>query len=468
MDIKMKTKLYLLLLVQLLCFEIWAGSISGTISYAGIFNQTIYIAIFSNPDLDGDPLNVITINQPGSYTITDISDGTYYLVSVMTASTEDMLFTDPYGFWGNSNGFTPIIITDDIDVTDINVTLIDGTEENPNPFAENRAQADETTILPNETIFGVSPTIAYDGKLIYLYKQNFNGSDSAKIFKVYPTTGEIVSTHNLNLTYLPNGICWIDNLTLRNGELWASGGYGSTDGLKWIEGIFKVDVNTSSASSQIPFSDSVSNQNGFACDGTNFYIGIETNGKNGILKFNPDNITSITLNYFIDLDDAQVREISYSNNSLWVGLEKLIQFSSIDGSYIENYELPGYVAELCFSDRFWSYNETKNTFEAFLLSTVDINNGQQNECPNDFSLSQNYPNPFNPTTIISYSLPSPNRVSLIVYDVLGNEIKTLVDEVKSAGNYEIKFEGGKLTSGIYFYRLLSGELSVTKKMILMK
>jgi photosystem II stability/assembly factor-like uncharacterized protein len=96
---------------------------------------------------------------------------------------------------------------------------------------------------------------------------------------------------------------------------------------------------------------------------------------------------------------------------------------------------------------------------------------------NDFKLSQNYPNPFNPSTKIKYSIPSnvkseTSNVSLKVYDVLGNEIATLVNEEKPAGEYEVKFQSTvasrQLASGIYFYRLRAGEFGETKKMILLR
>jgi serine protease AprX len=85
-----------------------------------------------------------------------------------------------------------------------------------------------------------------------------------------------------------------------------------------------------------------------------------------------------------------------------------------------------------------------------------------------FYLSQNYPNPFNPETIIKYQLPSSGNVSLKVYDLLGREVAILANEMKTAGSYEVKFSGNKLSSGIYFYRLKSGDFMNTKKMLLIK
>lgn len=88
----------------------------------------------------------------------------------------------------------------------------------------------------------------------------------------------------------------------------------------------------------------------------------------------------------------------------------------------------------------------------------------------DFSLNQNYPNPFNPTTVISYQLPERNFVTIKVFDVLGKEITTLVNEFKEAGKYEIEFSADKynLSSGVYFYTLKAGNNFAVKKMILTK
>ena len=88
--------------------------------------------------------------------------------------------------------------------------------------------------------------------------------------------------------------------------------------------------------------------------------------------------------------------------------------------------------------------------------------------PIEYSLKQNYPNPFNPSTTISYSIKERGIVTLKVFDILGNEVKTLVNEEKDAGNYKIEFNAASFASGIYFYSLQSGGFLSTKKMILLK
>ena len=95
-------------------------------------------------------------------------------------------------------------------------------------------------------------------------------------------------------------------------------------------------------------------------------------------------------------------------------------------------------------------------------------NSNTSEIINKFFLSQNYPNPFNPTTIINYELPITNYVSLKVYDALGNEVETLVNDKQNAGSYSVDFNAASLPSGIYFYKLVTENFSETKKMVVVK
>ncbi|HKI78312.1 MAG TPA: aryl-sulfate sulfotransferase [Ignavibacteriaceae bacterium] len=88
--------------------------------------------------------------------------------------------------------------------------------------------------------------------------------------------------------------------------------------------------------------------------------------------------------------------------------------------------------------------------------------------PVEYSLKQNYPNPFNPTTIIQYSIPNRSMVTLKVYDLLGREVQTLVNEEKPVGNYRVNFNASSLASGVYFYRITAGSFNMTRKLIVLK
>ena len=98
----------------------------------------------------------------------------------------------------------------------------------------------------------------------------------------------------------------------------------------------------------------------------------------------------------------------------------------------------------------------------------NINSVAKNKEFINFVLKQNYPNPFNPSTTIQYSIPKESFVTIKVYNVLGKEIVTLVNERKSAGTYSVNFNSSNISSGVYFYRLISGTHSATKKMVILK
>jgi hypothetical protein len=101
--------------------------------------------------------------------------------------------------------------------------------------------------------------------------------------------------------------------------------------------------------------------------------------------------------------------------------------------------------------------------------TVGIDDPEiQEEIPTSFSLAQNFPNPFNPTTTIQFSLPQAGDVSLKIYNLLGEEVKTLIDEYKEIGNHSVQFNANNLASGMYLYRLQAGSFIETKKMILLR
>lgn len=98
------------------------------------------------------------------------------------------------------------------------------------------------------------------------------------------------------------------------------------------------------------------------------------------------------------------------------------------------------------------------------VKTINI----KSSVPDKFELNQNYPNPFNPTTKITFTLPKDSKVNLSVYNILGERVVELVNEEKKPGYYEYDFDGSRLASGMYIYRLQTGEFSSVKKMLLLK
>ncbi len=118
-----------------------------------------------------------------------------------------------------------------------------------------------------------------------------------------------------------------------------------------------------------------------------------------------------------------------------------------------------------FSSIRWNEDyEKKNVAHSF----IDIPTEVEILMPDKFELHQNYPNPFNPTTVISFSIPVATNVQLKVYDILGNEIITLVNETKIQGSYQVDFDASNLSSGLYFYSIKTHVGSISKKMVLVK
>ncbi len=139
----------------------------------------------------------------------------------------------------------------------------------------------------------------------------------------------------------------------------------------------------------------------------------------------------------------------------WTDITEGLILTKFD--YIFSLFIKDYYLFAATEDGMWRFN---------FSSLVDVDN--QKLYPRKFSLSQNYPNPFNPTTNIGFRIANFGFVSLKVYDVLGREVATLINEEKFPGEYEIKFDASHLSSGIYFYKLQTEKYSSTKKMILLK
>jgi hypothetical protein len=141
-----------------------------------------------------------------------------------------------------------------------------------------------------------------------------------------------------------------------------------------------------------------------------------------------------------------------------------------------NYAIPGgFVESNCKVNAFiykqgavhvsTDYNVMQSKITPAMGVTGIVN---QNGVANSYSLEQNYPNPFNPTTNIKFSIPSAGHATLKIYDAIGNEVATYLDEVIQPGIYNADFDGSNLSSGVYFYVLKAGSFSETKKMMLVK
>ena len=138
------------------------------------------------------------------------------------------------------------------------------------------------------------------------------------------------------------------------------------------------------------------------------------------------------------------------------GATSSVKMFDCDGNYIEDF-IPGGSGGLI-------------TPNAVVIREVNVSSvpGDDDIINKSFMLEQNFPNPFNPRTVISYQLPGTSKVTLKVYNVLGKEITTLVNEELPSGNHEIEFDASALPSGIYFYQLRAINFVETKKMLMIK
>jgi protocatechuate 3,4-dioxygenase beta subunit len=182
----------------------------------------------------------------------------------------------------------------------------------------------------------------------------------------------------------------------------------------------------------------------------------------GIVKDNLGNPINGAFVYAVD-HTGEVYGLAISNERGLYNLSGLVP-----GEYIVISDKEGY--SISNSQSAVLNYETKPSVSLnFLLTPDGVTEVKDNEIVvSNFDLFQNYPNPFNPSTVISYQLPAASKVTLKVYNVLGNEVATLVNSNQNAGKYNVTFNGSGLSSGIYFYKIEAGTFTATKKLILMK
>ncbi|HUI28861.1 MAG TPA: sugar-binding protein [Candidatus Acidoferrales bacterium] len=164
-----------------------------------------------------------------------------------------------------------------------------------------------------------------------------------------------------------------------------------------------------------------------------------------------------------DLKDYLV----YRSDSTIPDSDKMPPYDTASGTvYTDMHPLAGQTAYyvLRAEDIHGNLSSVSNQVSAVATGVENQHSG----IPTEYSLGQNYPNPFNPTTVISYQLPVVSNVTLRVYDVLGREVETLVNERQTAGNYSVTIDARDLPSGLYFYRLQAGSYTATKKLLLLK
>ena len=205
----------------------------------------------------------------------------------------------------------------------------------------------------------------------------------------------------------------------------------------------------------------------FVVLGTNIFAG--TSGYGVILS--TDNGTSWT-EVNSGLTNTNVTSLVVSGTSLFAAISGSVFLSTNNGTSwteVNSGLTNAYVTSLVVSGaNLFAAASGGTVWRRPLSEIITSVEWKGSNLPSQFTLRQNYPNPFNPTTKINYEIPKTSFVSLIVYNVLGKEVAELVNEEKAAGSYEVDFNAANLSSGVYFYKIQTGDFVETKKMVVMK
>ena len=199
------------------------------------------------------------------------------------------------------------------------------------------------------------------------------------------------------------------------------------------------------------------------------------------------NMLRISYTYTYDASNNMIEELIQGwDDSSWVDGEKNTYTYDVNNNIIEELEQRWDDSSwIDWSKQTYTYDANNNIIEdlwqgwknsswvndrrsVFTYQSITTKIEQLTEVVEAYSLSNNYPNPFNPATTIRYSIPNQSNVTLKVFDGLGKEVKTLVNEEKPVGNYEIVFDASGLSSGVYFYTLRAGNYFSTKKMLMLR
>jgi photosystem II stability/assembly factor-like uncharacterized protein len=321
-----------------------------------------------------------------------------------------------------------------------------------------------------------------DGGQTWAEKNFIPGLELAYVYFGNETTGWIVGQNfatdedmilktndggvNWDTSYIYNGAYSIDAFFSDNNTGWVGiNASGAGVLIKTTDGGLNWTSYSSPYSSSIYF---LNNSTGWMIEANNI-LKTTDGGSSWITQFNEDYhlLNSI---YFIDQNIGWA--VGYSFNYYTWSTRGLI-LKTTDGGEDWIPQPTGVVSNLnsvCFvnENTGWAVGDNGTIMKTVNGGITIISEKDLYTTPNDFLLSQNYPNPFNPATTINYQLPQPGFATLKIYDVLGKEVATLVNEEQASGRYSVNFNAGGLASGVYIYRLTAGKYSASRKLILLK
>ena len=289
-----------------------------------------------------------------------------------------------------------------------------------------------------------------------------HNTDSTQLysFKIISQTNAIVGTGTVSSNY-PFTTNWMDGRTdmlYTAAEILANGGAAGL--------ITKIGFNIISADPAPMFGFNVKMQSTSAATLAGYISTGWTTCYSDIYTISGIGWKYINLNTPFSWDGTSnlMIEICYNNSSY-------TQYSPVYSTPASNMAC-GYCNDLITGDGCSaSWTAALLTSRPNIGLTIDAYTGMKNEntgVPKSYSLSQNFPNPFNPVTKINFEIPKQVYVELKIYDILGREIRTLVNEIKTAGSYSVDFNASELASGVYFYKLIANDFSNVKRMMLIK
>ena len=178
-------------------------------------------------------------------------------------------------------------------------------------------------------------------------------------------------------------------------------------------------------------------------------------------KITPTNNSGLNATASFYYDDSELNNLTEAYLGLYKSTDNGLNWLAVEGTLntTGNY----FIATNIESFSKWSLFSTTNP-----PSDVEEKKTAEKESPEVYALGQNYPNPFNAVTTIAYEVASAEQVTLIIYNTLGQEVARLVNERKSAGRYEVRWDASNMPTGVYFYRLTAGSFTATRKLLLVK
>ena len=275
---------------------------------------------------------------------------------------------------------------------------------------------------------------------------------SRLIYKINPTTHAVIRSFKPGV-YDPAGLAW------NGSQLFCA---------DWTLGkIFRIDTANGAALDSFPSPNGY--PFGLAWDGNNLWCTEVYTGRLCKLDSNGAIIQYFEYPYWL-------QGLTFDGIQFWVVAQekganyqtRLLRIST-SGDTLASHQPPGpYLEDIAWDgSHLWTCHAGINKIYKILFTPTEVVE-RKSAAPTSYSLNQNYPNPFNPSTLISYQITTQSHVTLKIFDVLGREVATIVDEKREAGKYEIEFDGSKLPSGMYYYRLQAGSFVETKKILLLK